>query len=135
MKILPLYFVFNVKLLLLYRVNSYSTKLKCVCPLKYRISGIFRVGLIFAEFVTSLKSPNIDPAKNKPFYTSSLRALEIAKIGLSKNLTHLRSFIFAKITRREKFPIYGTYYQKKKFIVRYLHFVCNRSVLKLKYKR
>ena len=74
----------------------------------YRISGIFRVGLIFAEFATSLKSPNIDTAKNKPFYASSLRVIEIAKIGLGKNLTHLRSFIFAKITRLEKFPIYGT---------------------------
>ena len=72
-----------------------------------RISGIFHVGLIFAEFATSLKSPNIDTAKNKPCYTSSLRVLEIAKIGLSENITHLLSFIFAKITRREKFPIYG----------------------------
>ena len=73
----------------------------------YRISGIFRVGLIFAEFATSLKSPKIDTAKNKPYYTSSLRVLEIAKIGLSENLTHLPSVIFAKISRREKFPIYG----------------------------
>ena len=46
----------------------------------YRISGIFCVGLIFAEFATSLKSPKIDTAKNKLYYTSSLRVLEIAKI-------------------------------------------------------
>ena len=75
---------------------------------KSRISGIFRVGLIFAEFATSLKSPKLDTAKNKPYYTSSLRVLEIAKIGLSENLTHLQSGIFAKISRREKFPTYGT---------------------------
>ena len=41
--------------------------------LKYRISGIFHVGLIFAEFATSLKFPKIDTVKNKPYYTSSLR--------------------------------------------------------------
>ena len=52
---------------------------------QYRISGIFRVGLIFAEFATSQKSPKIDTAKNKPYYTSSLRVLEITKIGLSEN--------------------------------------------------
>ena len=38
---------------------------------------------------------------------SSLRVLEIAKIGLSENLTHLPSVVFAKISRRETFPIYG----------------------------
>ena len=74
----------------------------------YRISGNFRVGLIFAEFATSLKSPKIDTAKNKPYYTSSLRVIEIAKIGLSENLTHLPSSIFAKLSRREKFPTYGS---------------------------
>ena len=73
----------------------------------YRISGIFRVGLIFAEFATSLKSRKIDTAKNKPYYTPSLRVLEIAKIRLSEHLTHVPSVIFAKISRREKFPIYG----------------------------
>ena len=67
------------------------------------------MGLIFAEFATSLKSPKIDTAKYKPYYTSSLRVLEIAKIGLSENLTHLPSGIFAKISQREKFPIYGTF--------------------------
>ena len=66
------------------------------------------MSLIFAEFATSLKSPKIDTAKNKPYYTSSLRVLEIAKIGLSENLTHLQSVIFAKFSRREKFPIYGS---------------------------
>ena len=47
------------------------------------------MGLIFAEFATSLKSPKIDKAKNKRFYTSSFRVHELAKIGLSENLTHL----------------------------------------------
>ena len=73
----------------------------------YRISGIFRVCLIFTEFATSLKSPKIETAKNKLYFTSSLRVLEIAKIWLGENLTHLPSVIFAKISRREKFPIYG----------------------------
>ena len=75
--------------------------------LKYRISGIFHVGLIFAEFATSSKSLKIDTAKNKPYYTSSFRVFEIAKIELSENLTHLSSVIFAKISRCEQFPIYG----------------------------
>ena len=74
------------------------------------MSGIFRVGLIIAEFATSLKSPKKDTAKNKPYYMSSLRVLEIAKMGLSENLTHFPSVIFAKISRREKFPIYGMLY-------------------------
>ena len=69
----------------------------------YRISGIFRVGLIFVEFASSLKSPKIDTAKYKLYNTSSFRVLEIAKIGLSENLKHLPSV--AKISRREKFPI------------------------------
>ena len=45
---------------------------KMIC---YRISGIFRVGLIFAEFATYLQSPKIDNAKIKPRNTSPLRAL------------------------------------------------------------
>ena len=49
----------------------------------------------------------IDTAKNKLYFTSSVRVLEIAIIGLSENLTHLPSGIFAKISRRKKFPIYG----------------------------
>ena len=32
------------------------------------------MGLIFAEFATSLKSPEIDTAENKPYFTYSLRA-------------------------------------------------------------
>ena len=40
---------------------------------------------------------------------SLLRGLEIAKIGLSENLTYLPSGIFANISRREKFPIYGIF--------------------------
>ena len=59
------------------------------------------------EIATSLKSPKIDTVKNKPYYTSSLRDLEIAKIGLSKNLKPLPNVIFAKISRRKKFPKYG----------------------------
>ena len=71
---------------------------------KYRISGIFCVGLIFAKFATFLKSPKLDTAKNKPYryYTSTLRVLEIAKIGLGENLTHIQSVIFDKNSRREK---------------------------------
>ena len=65
------------------------------------------MGLIFAEFATSLKSLKIDTAKINPYSTSSLRVLEMAKLGLSENLTHLQSIIFAKISQREKFPIYG----------------------------
>ena len=65
------------------------------------------MGLIFAEFATSLKSPKIDIAKNTPYYASPLRVLEIAKIGPRENLTHRPSDTFAKISRREKFPIYG----------------------------
>ena len=65
------------------------------------------MGLIFAEFATSLKWPKKDTAKNKPYYTSSLIVLEIAKIELSEKLTHLPSIIFAKISIREKFPIYS----------------------------
>ena len=38
---------------------------------------------------------------------SSLRFLDIAKVGLRENLTHLPSGIFAKISQREKFPMYG----------------------------
>ena len=41
--------------------------------------------LIFAEFATSLKSPKVDTAKNKPYYASSLRVIEIVKIGLTEN--------------------------------------------------
>ena len=69
--------------------------------------GNFRVGLIFAEFATSLKSPKIDTAKNKLYNKSPLRTLQIAKKALSENLTHLPGVIFAKFSRREKFPIYG----------------------------
>ena len=54
-----------------------------------------------------MKSPKIGAAKNKPFYMYSWRVLEIAKIRLGENLTHLLSVVFAKISRREKFPIYG----------------------------
>ena len=46
-------------------------------------------------------------SKNNPYDTSSLRFLEIAKIGLSENLTHIPRVIFVKISRLEKFPIYG----------------------------
>ena len=41
---------------------------------------------------------------------SSLRIFQVAKIGLSEILTHLPNVIFAKISRREKFPIYGITY-------------------------
>ena len=72
----------------------------------YRISGIFLVGLIFSEFATSLKLPKIDTVKSKSYYRSSLRVPEI-----TKNRTQWKfntpSVISAKISRREKFPIYG----------------------------
>ena len=57
-----------------------------------------------------MKSPKIDTAKNKPYYTSSLRVLEIAKMGFSENLSHIPSVIFAKNSRREKILIYGTFH-------------------------
>ena len=76
----------------------------------YCISGNFRVGLIFAEFATSLK-PKIDNAKNKSYFTSSLKVIEIAKIWLGEKLIQLPSVIFAKISRQKKFPIYGNSFQ------------------------
>ena len=66
----------------------------------------YRVGLIFAEFTASLKSLKIDTAKNKPYYTSSLRVLVISKKGLGENLSHLPSGIFVKIFRCTKFLTY-----------------------------
>ena len=67
------------------------------------------MGLIFAEFVTYLKSPKINKAKNKPYYTSLLTVLEIVKIGLmiSENLTHLPSVIFAKFpdTKNSRYTV------------------------------
>ena len=65
------------------------------------------MSLIFAEFATILKSPKIDRGKNKPYYTSSLSVLEIAKIELCEYLKHLPNDIFAKNSRREKFPRCG----------------------------
>ena len=61
--------------------------------------------LIFAEFETSLKSPKIDKAKNKPYYTSSLGVL--AKIGLSEKFNTPFKRHFPKISLCKKFPIYG----------------------------
>ena len=55
------------------------------------------MGLIFAEFTTFLKSLKIDTGKNKPYYTSSLRVLEIAKIELREYLKHLPNDISQKI--------------------------------------
>ena len=62
------------------------------------------MGLLFAEFGTSLKSPKIDTAKNRLYYMSSLRVLEIAKIWLSENLTHLASVFFRKNFPTRKIP-------------------------------
>ena len=90
-----------------HKVKDICEQKSPLCILTYRISGIFREILIFAEFATSLKSPKIDTVKNKPYYTSSLRDLEIANIGLRENFTRLPSVIFAKFFQREKFPIYG----------------------------
>ena len=66
--------------------------------------------LIFAEFATFPKSPKIDTAKNKPYYTFSLRVLEIAKIELSEYLTHLPNNIFAIKFPMQKFPICGIHF-------------------------
>ena len=68
----------------------------------YRISGIFHVGLIFVEFATFLKLPKIDTAKSKPYYTSSLRVLEIAKIGLGENSKTPSQDHFSKIFPMQK---------------------------------
>ena len=78
----------------------------CISPVRTDPDLVY-VGFIFAEFKTSLKLPKIDIVKNKPYYMSSLRVLEIAKIGLGENLTDLPSVIFAQISRRKKFRIYG----------------------------
>ena len=47
--------------------------------------------------------------KNKPYFTSSLRVLEIAKIGLGENLTQTpwNPHFYQNFPRSEKFPIYG----------------------------
>ena len=58
------------------------------------------MGLIFAEFATSLKLPKIDTVKNKSYYTSPFRVRQIAKIGLDE--------VLAKISRCKEFLIYGT---------------------------
>ena len=71
----------------------------------YRISGIFCVGLLFCRVSDLPKiDKKIDTAKIKPYSTSSLRVLEIAKIGLGENLTLLPSVIFAKISPTWKIP-------------------------------
>ena len=71
----------------------------------YRISEIFCVSLIFAEFVTFLKSPKIDTGtKINPIYTPLLRVLEMAKIELCEYPSKRH---FRKNSRREKFPRCG----------------------------
>ena len=65
----------------------------------------FSFGFNFRWVPDFPESPKIDPAKNKPYYTSSLR--EIAKIILNQNFTHHPSVVFLKISRRKKFPVYG----------------------------
>ena len=59
--------------------------------------GNFSLGFNFAEYATSIKSPKKYTVKNKPCYTSSLRVLDIVKIRLGENFTHL-NVIFAKIS-------------------------------------
>ena len=75
-----------------------------------RILGIFRVGFIFAEFMTSLKSPKIDTAKNKPYYTFSSGVFEIANIGPSENLNtsserHFRQNFPTR--KNSRYSVYG----------------------------
>ena len=65
------------------------------------------MGVIFAEFATSSKSLKINTAKIRHCYKSVMRALQIAEIGLSEQLTRLPGVIFAEIARRENIPIYG----------------------------
>ena len=63
------------------------------------------MGLIFAEFMISLKSQKQqNTAKNRHYYKTPLRDF-IAKIGLSENIKHHLNEIFAKISQRKKFPI------------------------------
>ena len=86
------------------------------------------MGLILPEFATSLKLPKKkDTAKTKPYYTSSLRVLEIAKIGLSENLTRLPSGIFAKISPTRKIPVIR-YLKFEKFCF-YLYHCQGASIL------
>ena len=65
-----------VNLLLIHFVNKYKGV--------YRILGICRVGLIFAEFVTSSNSRKMHIVKIRHYKKSLLTALQIAKIGLSE---------------------------------------------------
>ena len=64
--------------------------------------------LIFAEFATSSKSLKMHTAKIRHFNKSPLTTLQIVKIGLSEQPTHLPGVIFAKIAGCENIPIYGT---------------------------
>ena len=62
----------------------------------YRILGIFRVGLIFAEFSTSLKLPKIDTAKNKPYYRISGNFREDLIFAIFANELKTRKYVSAK---------------------------------------
>ena len=73
----------------------------------YPISGIFRMGLIFAEFTNSSKSLNMHTAKIRHYNKSLLAVLQIVKIGLGEQLTHHPGVIFAKIAQCKIIPIYG----------------------------
>ena len=75
--------------------------------LPYHTAGNFHVGLIFAVFVTSLKSPKIDTAKTKPYYmhVSPIRSHQITKIGLREKITQLHIIIFAKNSRYTVFSL------------------------------
>ena len=66
------------------------------------------MGFIFAEFATSLKSLKIDTAKNKPCDTSSLRVLEIAKIGLSEILNTFQASFSPKFpdAKKSRYTVY-----------------------------
>ena len=102
------------------------SRILCVCLRKFHVnrSGSFCfivlqnqcVGLIFAEFATSLKWLKIDTAKSKPYDTFSLRVLEIAKIGLSENLTHNPSVVSA---RKSRYTV--CYMQQVYLVIEYLN--------------
>ena len=74
--------------------------------ISYRILGIFRMRLIFAEFTTPSKSLIMHTAKIRHCNKSLLTTLQIPKIGLSEQSMHLPGIIFDKIAPRKNFPIY-----------------------------
>ena len=73
--------IFMFPIMLQIHMKMKFPQIKCVLQYMYRIS----------EILLSSRPPwnrqKLDTAKNKPYYPTSLRVLEIAKKGLSENLT------------------------------------------------